>query len=163
MGVPEPLLSKLDPRGIPTMWTEFKNFAFKGNAFDLAIGVIMGGAFGKIVDSMVGDLIMPIVGLLTGGVDFSNKFVQLAGPAGAMSLEKAKEAGATFAYGNFITILINFLILAFILLQLVKMSNRMKKAEPPAPPPAASTTDVLLAEIRDALAAPRVVASPKKK
>jgi large conductance mechanosensitive channel len=134
------------------MWTEFKNFAFKGNAFDLAIGVIMGGAFGKIVDSMVGDLIMPIVGLLTGGIDFSNKFVQLAGTAGATTLEKAKEAGATFAYGNFITILINFLILAFILLQLVKMSNKMKKAEPPAPPPAASTTDVLLAQIRDSLA-----------
>jgi large conductance mechanosensitive channel len=133
------------------MWTEFKNFAFKGNAFDLAIGVIMGGAFGKIVDSMVGDLIMPIVGALTGGIDFSNKFVQLAGPDGAATLEKAKEAGATFAYGNFITILINFLILAFILLQLVKFSNRLKKAEPPAPPPAASTTEVLLAEIRDSL------------
>ena len=133
------------------MWNEFKNFAFKGNAFDLAIGVIMGGAFGKIVDSMVGDLIMPIVGLLTGGVDFSNKFVQLAGPEGAATLEKAKEAGATFAYGNFVTILINFLILAFILLQLVKMSNRMKKAEPPAPPAAATTSEVLLKEIRDSL------------
>jgi large conductance mechanosensitive channel len=141
------------------MWNEFKQFAFKGNAFDLAIGVIMGGAFGKIVDSMVGDLIMPIVGALTGGIDFSNKFVQLAGAEGATTLEKAKEAGATFAYGNFITILINFLILAFILLQLVKMSNRMKKAEPPAPPPAASTTDVLLAEIRDAL---KPVAAKKK-
>jgi large conductance mechanosensitive channel len=133
------------------MWTEFKNFAFKGNAFDLAIGVIMGGAFGKIVDSMVGDLIMPIVGLATGGIDFSNKFLQLAGPEGATTLEKAKEAGATFAYGNFITILINFLILAFILLQLVKMSNRMKKAEPAPPPPAPSASEKLLAEIRDAL------------
>ena len=146
------------------MWNEFKNFAFKGNAFDLAIGVIMGGAFGKIVDSMVGDLIMPIVGALTGGIDFSNKFVQLAGPDGATTLEKAKEAGATFAYGNFITILINFMILAFILLQLVKMSNRMKKAEPPAPPPAASTSEVLLAEIRDALTAkPSAVVPAKKK
>jgi large conductance mechanosensitive channel len=133
------------------MWNEFKNFAFKGNAFDLAIGVIMGGAFGKIVDSMVGDLIMPIVGALTGGVDFSNKFVQLAGPAGAATLDKAKEAGATFAYGNFITILINFLILAFILLQLVKISNRMKKAEPAPPPPAPSASEVLLGEIRDSL------------
>jgi large conductance mechanosensitive channel len=133
------------------MFEEFKNFAFKGNAFDLAIGVIMGGAFGKIVDSMVGDLIMPIVGLATGGIDFSNKFVQLAGTAGATTLAAAKEAGATFAYGNFITILINFLILALILLQLVKMSNRMKKAEPPAPPPAASTSEVLLKEIRDSL------------
>jgi large conductance mechanosensitive channel len=133
------------------MWQEFKNFAFKGNAFDLAIGVIMGGAFGKIVDSMVSDLIMPVVGMLTGGIDFSNKFLQLAGNPGAMTLTAAKEAGATFAYGNFITILINFLILAFILLQLVKMSNRMKKAEPPAPPPPASTSEVLLGEIRDAL------------
>lgn len=144
------------------MWNEFKNFAFKGNAFDLAIGVIMGGAFGKIVDSMVGDLIMPIVGALTGGIDFSNKFVQLAGPDGATTLEKAKEAGATFAYGNFITILINFMILAFILLQLVKMSNRLKKAEPPAPPPAASTSEVLLAEIRDALTANAPAPAKKK-
>jgi large conductance mechanosensitive channel len=129
------------------MWNEFKNFAFKGNAFDLAIGVIMGGAFGKIVGSMVDDLIMPVVGLATGGVDFSNKFVQLAGGAPKdASLAAAKEAGA-----NFITIVIGFLILAFILMQLVKISNRLKKAEPPAPPPAASTTDVLLAEIRDSL------------
>jgi large conductance mechanosensitive channel len=133
------------------MWNEFKNFAFKGNAFDLAIGVIMGGAFGKIVDSMVGDLIMPIVALATGGIDFSNMFVQLAGAAGATTLDKAKEAGATFAYGNFVTILVNFLILAFILLQLVKMSNKMKKAEPPAPPAPPSAEVSLLAEIRDAL------------
>jgi large conductance mechanosensitive channel len=134
-----------------SMWTEFKDFAFKGNAFDLAIGVIMGGAFGKIVDSMVGDLIMPIVGRLTGGVDFSQKFLQLAGDA-APTLEKAKEAGATFAYGNFLTILINFLILAFILLQLVKISNKMKKATPPAPPAAPPRSEVLLEEIRNALA-----------
>jgi large conductance mechanosensitive channel len=129
------------------MWQEFKDFAFKGNAFDLAVGVIMGGAFGKIVDSMVGDLIMPIVGFLTGGVDFSQKFLQLAGTQ-AGSLAAAKEAGATFAYGNFLTILINFLILAFILFQLVKMSNRMKKAAPPAAP---VKSEVLLEEIRDAL------------
>jgi large conductance mechanosensitive channel len=133
------------------MWQEFKSFAFKGNAFDLAVGVIMGGAFGKIVDSVVNDLIMPIVGLITGGIDFSNKFVQLSGAPGAVTLEKAKEAGATLAYGNFITILINFLILAFILFQLVKMSNRMKKAEPPPPPAKPSATETLLAEIRDAL------------
>ncbi len=133
------------------MWTEFKNFAFKGNAFDLAIGVIMGGAFGKIVDSMVGDLIMPIIGAVTGGADFSNYFLGLNPSVTATTLAAAKEQGATFAYGNFVTILVNFLILAFVILQLVKMSNRMKKEEPPAPPPAASTTDVLLAEIRDAL------------
>jgi large conductance mechanosensitive channel len=132
------------------MWQEFKDFAFKGNAFDLAVGVIMGGAFGKIVDSMVGDLIMPIVGFLSGGVDFSQKFLQLAGNPAA-NLVAAKEAGATFAYGNFITILINFLILAFILFQLVKMSNRMKKATPPAPPPPPAKSETLLEEIRDAL------------
>ncbi|MDE2445173.1 MAG: large conductance mechanosensitive channel protein MscL [Alphaproteobacteria bacterium] len=134
------------------MWNEFKNFAFKGNAFDLAIGVIMGGAFGKIVSSMVDDLIMPIVGLATGGIDFSNKFIQLAGgkPKDA-TLAAAKEAGATFAYGNFITIVIGFLILAFILMQLVKISNRLKKAEPPAPPAPPSASETLLAEIRDAL------------
>jgi len=132
------------------MWQEFKDFAFKGNAFDLAVGVIMGGAFGKIVDSMVGDLIMPIVGYLSGGIDFSQKFAQLAG-APAANLAAAKEAGATFAYGNFITILINFLILAFILFQLVKMSNRMKKATPPAPPAPPAKSEVLLEEIRDAL------------
>jgi large conductance mechanosensitive channel len=133
------------------MWQEFKNFAFKGNAFDLAVGVIMGGAFGKIVDSVVGDLIMPVVGVATGGIDFSNKFVQLSGAAGAATLEKAKEAGATLAYGNFITILINFLILAFILFQLVKMSNRLKKAEPPPPPAPPPASEVLLGEIRDLL------------
>jgi large conductance mechanosensitive channel len=134
------------------MWNEFKNFAFKGNAFDLAIGVIMGGAFGKIVGSMVDDLIMPIVGLATGGVDFSNKFVQLAGGAPKDgTLAAAKEAGATFAYGNFITIVIGFLILAFILMQLVKISNRMKKAEPPAAPAGPTASEALLAEIRDSL------------
>jgi large conductance mechanosensitive channel len=133
------------------MWTEFKNFAFKGNAFDLAIGVIMGGAFGKIVDSIVNDLIMPIVGALTGGLSFANYFLPLSSNVKAMNYVDAAKEGATWGYGNFITILINFLILAFILLQMVKFSNRLKKAEPPAPPPAASTTEVLLAEIRDSL------------
>ena len=136
------------------MLDEFKNFAFKGNAFDLAVGVIIGAAFGKIVGSMVDDLIMPIVGVVTGGVDYTNKFIQLSGDAPKdLTLAAAKEAGATFAYGNFITVLIQFLIIAFILFQLVKVSNRMKRAEPPTPPPAASTTEVLLKEIRDALVA----------
>lgn len=134
------------------MWQEFKAFAFKGNAFDLAIGVIIGVAFGKIVSSIVDDLIMPIVALITGGVDFSNKFVQMSGgvPKDA-TLAAAREMGATFAYGNFITVLINFLIIAFILFQLVKISNRMKKAEPPPPPAGPSSTDKLLMEIRDSL------------
>lgn len=133
------------------MWNEFKNFAFKGNAFDLAVGVIMGGAFGKIVDSVVNDLIMPIVGAATGGADFSNYFLGLNSAVTAPTLDAAKEQGATLAYGNFITILINFLILAFILFQMVKVSNRLKKAEPPPPPPAPSATETLLAEIRDSL------------
>ena len=134
------------------MWQEFKAFAFKGNAFDLAVGVIIGGAFGKIVGSVVDDLIMPIVAVITGGVDFSNKFIQLAGgtPKDA-SLAAAREVGATFAYGNFITVLINFLIIAFILFQLVKVSNRMKKAEPAPPPAAPPASEVLLGEIRDLL------------
>ena len=134
------------------MWQEFKNFAFKGYAFDIAVGVIMAGAFGKIVDSVVADLIMPIAGVVTGGIDFSQKFVQLGGGAPKdATYAAAKEAGSTLGYGSFITILINFLILAFILFQLVKVSNRMKKAEPPkapAPPPA---SEVLLGEIRDLL------------
>jgi large conductance mechanosensitive channel len=120
------------------MWNEFKNFAFKGSAFDLAIGVIMGGAFGKIVGSMVDDLIMPIVGLAG------------AAPKDA-SLAAAKEAGSTFAYGNFISIVIGFLILAFILMQLVKISNRMKKAEPAPAPAGPTASEQLLAEIRDSL------------
>lgn len=144
------------------MWNEFKNFAFKGNAFDLAVGVIMGGAFGKIVDSVVGDLIMPLVGAATGGADFSNYFLPLNAAVNATNYADAVKQGATLGYGNFITVLINFLILAFILFQLVKMSNRMKKAEPPAPPPAASTSEVLLAEIRDALTANAPAPARKK-
>jgi large conductance mechanosensitive channel len=133
------------------MWTEFKNFAFKGNAFDLAIGVIMGGAFGKIVDSMVNDLIMPIVGAVTGGVNFSNYFLGLSSAVNATNYADAAKQGATFGYGNFITVLINFLILAFILLQLVKVSNRMKKAEPAPAPAGPTASESLLAEIRDSL------------
>ena len=133
------------------MLEEFKNFALKGNAFDLAVGVIIGVAFGKIVGSIVDDLIMPVMGSIAGGLDFNNYFLPLSSGVTATSLTTAKEQGAVFAYGSFITIMINFLIIAFILFQLVKMSNRMKRAEPPSPPPAASTTEVLLKEIRDAL------------
>ena len=133
------------------MWNEFKNFAFKGNAFDLAIGVIMGGAFGKIVQSMVDDLIMPIVGALTGGANFSNYFLGLNSAVTATNYADAAKQGATFGYGSFITVLINFLILAFVLLQLVKMSNRMKKAEPPAAPAGPTASESLLTEIRDSL------------
>jgi large conductance mechanosensitive channel len=133
------------------MLDEFKNFAFKGNAFDLAVGVIIGGAFGKIVGSIVDDLIMPILGGLTGGLDFNNYFVGLNSGVTATTLTAAKEQGAVVAYGSFITILINFLIIAFILFQLVKVSNRLKRGEQAAPPPAPSTSEKLLGEIRDAL------------
>jgi large conductance mechanosensitive channel len=133
------------------MWQEFKEFAFKGNAFDLAVGVIIGAAFGKIVDSIVNDLIMPIVGALTGGLDFSNYFLGLSSAVTAPALTAAKEQGAVLAYGNFITVLINFLIIAFILFQLVKISNRMRKEAPPGPPPGPTPTEKLLGEIRDAL------------
>ena len=136
--------------------SEFKDFAMKGNVVDLAVGVIIGGAFGKIVDSVVKDLIMPIVGKIFGGLDFSNYFVQLAdAPAsfkGPMTYEALSKAGVPlFAYGNFITVAINFIILAFIIFVMVRQINRMKNAAPP-PAPAATPEDVLLLrEIRDAL------------
>ncbi len=130
--------------------SEFKEFALKGNVMDLAVGVIIGGAFGKIVDSFVGDVIMPIVSKIFGGLDFSNYFIPLAGQTAA-TLVEAKKAGAVLAYGNFLTIIINFAILAFIIFMMVKQMNRMKRAEP-APAPAAPAEDVvLLREIRDSL------------
>ena len=129
--------------------SEFKEFALKGNVVDLAVGVIIGGAFGKIVDSVIGDLVMPLVGLIFGGVDFSNRFIPLAGQT-ATTLIEAKKGGAVFAYGNFITIAINFIILAFIIFMMIKQMNRMKRAEPPAP--VVVPDDVaLLREIRDSL------------
>lgn len=132
------------------MWQEFKSFAFKGNAFDLAIGVIIGLAFSRIVTSIVDDLIMPIIGAVFGGLDFSNYFLGLSSNVTATNLAAAKEQGAVFAYGNFITVLINFLIVAWILFMLVKAANKIRRSEP-APPPAPSTTDKLLTEIRDLL------------
>jgi large conductance mechanosensitive channel len=134
--------------------SEFKEFAMKGNVVDLAVGVIIGGAFGKIVDSVVGDLIMPIVSSIFGGLDFSSYYIALAGQPSGLPLAEAKKAGAVFAYGNFITIAINFVILAFIIFMMVKQMNRMKRAEPPAPPPAPAPTPedvLLLREIRDSL------------
>jgi large conductance mechanosensitive channel len=130
--------------------SEFKQFALKGNVMDLAVGVIIGGAFGKIVDSMVGDLIMPIVGKIFGGLDFNNYFIPLAGQTTNV-LAEAKKAGAVFAYGSFITVALNFTILAFIIFLMVKQMNRLKHAEPPAPPPPTPEDVVLLREIRDAL------------
>jgi large conductance mechanosensitive channel len=135
------------------MLKEFREFALKGNMVDLAIGVIIGAAFGGLVQSIVTDILMPIIGLVTGGVDFSQIFVQLKG-APAATLEEARKNGSTLAYGNFITLLINFLIVAWVLFMVVKAMNRMKRQPPPAPatPPAPSREEVLLKEIRDLLA-----------
>jgi len=133
--------------------SEFKEFAVKGNAMDLAVGVIIGAAFGKIVESIVNDLIMPLIGAVFGGFDFSNLFIALGRvPEGvAMTLAEVRKAGVpVFAYGNFLTILLNFIILAFIVFIIVKQLNRLKKEAPPAP--AATPEDVvLLREIRDSL------------
>lgn len=137
--------------------SEFKEFAVKGNVMDLAVGVIIGAAFGKIVSSLVDDIIMPIVSTIFGGLDFSNYFLPLAGQTETV-LAEAKKAGAVLAYGNFATILLNFIILAFIIFMMVKQMNRLRRmaekpAEPPAPEAPAPTPEdiVLLREIRDSL------------
>lgn len=135
------------------MMQEFKEFAVKGSVIDLAVGVIIGGAFGKIVDSMVGDLIMPVIGAVVGKIDFSNLFLILGSvpPGTAMTLDALKKAGVpVFAYGNFITVAVNFAILAFIIFLMIKQVNRMKKSQP-APAAAAAEEVVLLREIRDSL------------
>ena len=135
------------------MMQEFKEFAVKGSVIDLAVGVIIGGAFGKIVDSMVGDLIMPVIGAVFGKIDFSNLFLVLGSvpPGTAMTLDALKKAGVpVFAYGNFITVAVNFAILAFVIFLMIKQVNRMKRAEPAAPAAPAEDT-VLLREIRDSL------------
>jgi len=134
-------------------FSEFKEFAVKGNVVDLAVGVIIGGAFGKIVDSVVNDLIMPLVGKVVGGLDFSNYYIGLAGQAAGLTLADAKKQGAVFAYGSFITVALNFAILAFIIFLMIKQINRLKREEPAAPvAPAATPEDiVLLREIRDSL------------
>ena len=139
------------------MLQEFREFAVKGNAMDLAVGVIIGGAFGKIVDSVVNDLIMPVIGRFTGGLDFTNLYIPLATvPAGMpQTLDAVRKAGVpVFAYGNFITILINFLIIAFVLFLLIRALNVLikKEAEKPAKPAEAPRQEVLLQEIRDILA-----------
>jgi large conductance mechanosensitive channel len=138
------------------MMQEFKEFAVKGNVMDLAVGVIIGGAFGKIVDSVVADLVMPLVGALIGKLDFSNLFVVLGTVPGgsAMTIDALKKAGVpVFAYGSFITVAVNFAILAFIIFMMVKQINRLKKAAPAAPAAAPVTPEdvLLLREIRDTL------------
>ena len=133
--------------------SEFKEFAIKGNVVDLAVGVIIGAAFGKIVDSIVNDLIMPLIGKVTGGLDFSNYYIALNGQPAGLPLADARKAGAVFAYGNFITVLIYFLILAFIIFLMIKQINRLKKEAPAAPaePPPTPEDVLLLRQIRDSL------------
>lgn len=135
------------------MLKEFKEFALRGNMVDLAIGVIIGGAFGGLVNSIVADLLMPIIGLITGGIDFTNLYVQLSGAPVVSDLDAARKAGATIAYGNFITLAINFLIIAFVLFLVVKVMNRLKNASEPAveAPPEVPADVALLTEIRDLL------------
>lgn len=131
------------------MMSEFKEFATKGNVMDLAVGVIIGGAFGKIVDSLVQDLIMPVVGKIFGGLDFGSYYLPLNSQAMGLPLAEAKKAGAVLAYGNFLTVLLNFIILAFIIFQMVRMVNRLRK---PVVAVTATPEDVvLLREIRDSL------------
>ncbi len=132
---------------------EFKTFISKGNVMDLAVGVIIGAAFGKIVASLVDDLIMPLVSTIFGGLDFSNYFVALAGQTAGLSLVEAKKPGAVFAYGNFLTVALNFVILAVIIFIMVRQVNRMQSEQPAAPAaPAVTPEDVLLLrEIRDSL------------
>jgi len=133
------------------MMQEFKQFAIKGNVMDLAVGVIIGGAFGKIVDSLVQDIIMPPIGKLFGGLDFANYYLPLNGQNTSLSLLEAKKAGAVLAYGNFITVALNFLILAFIIFQLVRFMNRLRPSPPPAVVAATPEDVLLLREIRDSL------------
>ncbi|SMP66199.1 large conductance mechanosensitive channel protein MscL [Noviherbaspirillum suwonense] len=141
------------------MIQEFKAFAIKGNVVDLAVAVIIGAAFGKIVDSLVQDVIMPVVGRIFGGLDFSNYYLPLNNQAMNLTLVEAKKAGAVLAYGNFITILLNFLILAFIIFQMVRLINkartlsfrRQQEVEDAAPAAPPSEDIMLLREIRDAL------------
>lgn len=133
------------------MFKEFKEFAMRGNVMDMAVGIIIGAAFGKIVTSLVNDVIMPPIGLLMGGVDFSNLFINL-GATDYATLAAAKEAGApVIAYGSFVNTVLDFLIVAFAIFLLVRAINRLKKAEPPPPPPGPSAEEKLLAEIRDLL------------
>ena len=135
------------------MLEEFKKFAMRGNVVDLAVGVVIGAAFGAIVNSLVGDIIMPVIGAISGGLDFSNHFVPLAKSVTANNLADAKKQGAVLAYGNFITLTLNFLIIAFVLFIVIRLINQLKRHQEAAPaaPPKPSREEELLTEIRDIL------------
>jgi len=135
------------------MLKEFREFAMRGNVVDLAVGIIIGAAFGAIVNSLVGDIIMPMVGAITGGLDFSNYFLPLSAKVTAATLLEAKKQGAILAWGNFLTLTLNFIIIAWVMFLIVKAMNRMRaqQAAEPDTAPAPSRQEVLLMEIRDAL------------
>ena len=134
------------------MLKEFRDFAMKGNVVDLAVGVIIGAAFGSIVTSLVGDIIMPVIGAITGGLDFSNYFTGLSKDVTATNLADAKKQGAVLAWGNFLTLTLNFIIIAFVLFTVIRFMNRMKGSDEAAPPPPRPTRqEELLTEIRDLL------------
>jgi large conductance mechanosensitive channel len=135
------------------MFEEFKKFAMRGNVVDLAVGVIIGAAFGAIVNSLVGDVIMPLIGAVTGGLDFSNYFVPLSSKVTASSLAEAKKQGAVFAWGSFLTVVINFLIIAWVLFLAIKGINRLNAPKAPPAAPGPSPEVQLLTEIRDTLKA----------
>jgi large conductance mechanosensitive channel len=135
------------------MLKEFRDFAMKGNVVDLAVGVIIGAAFGSIVSSLVGDIIMPIIGAITGGLDFSNYFLGLSKAVTASNLADAKKQGAVLAYGSFLTLTLNFVIVAFVLFLVIRAMNTLKRKEAAAPaaPPKPTREEELLTEIRDLL------------
>jgi large conductance mechanosensitive channel len=145
------LVSKVEEKGMQ-MLKEFREFAMKGNVVDLAVGVIIGAAFGAIVTSLVGDVVMPLIGAVTGGLDFSNYFTPLSKAVTASNLADAKKQGAVLAWGSFLTLTINFVIVAFVLFLVIRAMNNLKRKEEAAPAPPKPSREVeLLTEIRDLL------------
>ena len=144
------LVSQAEEKGLRIL-KEFREFAVRGNVVDLAVGVIIGAAFGGIVTSLVGDIIMPIIGAITGGLDFSNYFTPLSKSVTANNLADAKKQGAVLAWGNFLTLTLNFIIIAFVIFVAIRFMNRLKRQDEAAPPPKLTRQEELLTEIRDLL------------
>jgi large conductance mechanosensitive channel len=142
--------SEVEEKGL-RMLNEFRAFAMKGNVVDLAVGIIIGAAFGAIVSSLVGDIIMPIIGAITGGLDFSNYFTPLSKSVTANNLADAKKQGAVLAWGNFLTLTLNFIIIAFVMFVAIRFVNRLKRKDEAALPPKPTRQEELLTEIRDLL------------